>query len=210
MAAGEDRRGDVATPLDDAADESSPSSEPAAATVEDQYVELLPSREPFRTLTRLVGLVEQIIGGALIVVILVLVLIQVAQRYVHAFDGWPWTGEIARLALVWCTFVLSGYLMAQDRHITIKVADLVLPEWVLDLVKLGSHVVVLVTCLGMGYATYSLIANDIGQRTPAAELPIAWFYVMPLVGFLLTALRAMMMIGLVDVRQVMRRGERAA
>ncbi len=210
MTAGEDRPGDVATPVDDPADQSLPSGEPPSAAAEEQYAELLPSREPFRTLMRLVGLAEQVIGGALIVVILVLVLTQVAQRYIHAFDGWPWTGEIARLAMVWCTFALAGYLMAQDRHITIKVADLVLPERVLDLVKLGSHIVVLATCLGMGYATYSLIADDIGQRTPAAEIPIAWFYVMPLVGYLLTALRALMMIGLVDARQIMRRGERAA
>lgn len=210
MTAGEERPGDVATPADDREDQPSPSSASPAASDEDLYEELLPSGQPFRTLMRLVGLIEQAIGGSLIVIILVLVLTQVAQRYIHAFDGWPWTGEIARLALVWCTFTLAGYLMAQDRHITIKVVDLVLPERVLDLIKLGSHVVVLVTCLGMGYATYSLIADDIGQRTPAAEIPVAWFYVMPLVGYLLTALRAGMMIGLVDVPLIARRGERPA
>ena len=46
---------------------------------------------------------EQAIGTFLIVVILVLVLVQVAQRYIPG--GWPWTGEVARLALVWCTFM---------------------------------------------------------------------------------------------------------
>ena len=145
-----------------------------------------------------VGLMEQTIGASLIVVILALVLTQVAQRYIHAFDGWPWTGEVPRLALVWCTFALSGYLMAQDRHITIKVIDLVLRERALGLVKLMSHLVVLATCLGMGYATYRLIVDDIGQRTPAAEIPLALVYVMPLLGYLLTALRAVMVISLVD------------
>ncbi len=210
MAAGEDRPGDVTTPVEDPADHSSPTSEPPAAVVEDQYSELLPSGGLLRTLMRWVGLAEQAIGASLIVVILVLVLIQVAQRYIHTFGGWPWTGEVARLSLVWCTFVLVGYLMAQDRHITIKVADLVLPERILDLVKLGSHLVVLATCLGMAYATSSLIANDIGQRTPAAGIPVAWIYLVPLVGYLLTALRALMMITMVDVRQIRQRGERLA
>ena len=40
--------------------------------------------------------------------------------------------------------------------------------------------------------SYDLIADDIGQRTPAAEIPLAWIYVVPLVGFLLTALRAVL------------------
>ena len=157
-----------------------------------------------------VGLIEQSIGLSLIIVILVLVLIQVVQRYVHAFGGWPWTGEVARLALVWCTFALTGYLMAQDRHITIKVIDLTLPERVLDFVKLGAHLVVLATCLGMGYATYRLIADDIGQRTPAAEIPLALVYVMPMLGYFLTALRAGMVIGLLDLPQIVRRQRSAA
>jgi len=210
MTAGEDRPGDVTTPVDDLADHSPPSDEPPAAVVEDQYTELLPSGGPLRTLIRLVGLAEQAIGAALIMVILVLVLTQVAQRYIHAFGGWPWTGELARLSLVWCTFVLAGYLMAQDRHITIKVADLVLPERILDFVKLGSHLVVLATCLGMAYATSSLVAADIGQRTPAAGIPVAWIYLVPFVGYLLTALRALMRITLIDVRQIAHRGERPA
>ena len=56
----------------------------------------------------------------------------------------------------------------------------------------------------MAYAIYSLIADDIGQRTPAAEIPLAWIYVVPLVGFLLTALRAALWIVVADVPQVAR------
>jgi TRAP-type C4-dicarboxylate transport system permease small subunit len=62
----------------------------------------------------------------------------------------------------------------------------------------------------MAYATSSLVAADIGQRTPAAGIPVAWIYLVPFVGYLLTALRALMMITLVDVRQIAHRGERPA
>lgn len=174
---------------------------------DEEYVELLPAGGWSRRVLKAIGLAEQVIGASLILVILVLVLIQIAQRYIHTFGGWPWTGEVARLALVWCTFILSGYLMAQDRHITIKVVDLVLPEWILGLIRLLAHLFVVVTCLGMGYATYRLIADDIGQRTPAAEIPVAWVYVMPLIGFLLTATRGLLLVGLVDLRQLKRPGE---
>ena len=201
MTVDEERPEGVPPPADEY-DRTSPADPPPAADDGDGHVELLPSGGPLRSVMKTVGRIEQAIGASLIVIILVLVLVQVAQRYIQAFDGWPWTGEVPRLALVWCTFALTGYLMAQDRHITIKVIDLVAPERVLSLIKLFSHLIVLATCLGMAYATYRLIADDIGQRTPAAQIPLAWFYVMPLVGYLLTALRAAMVIGLLDVREI--------
>ena len=160
--------------------------------------ELLPQREPWRSMLHGIGVLERTIGSALIVVILVLVLIQVAQRYLPG-NGWPWTGEVARLALVWCTFVLSGYLMAHDRHISIQVVDLILPPRGLAVVQLLGHVVVGLTCLAMAYACYQLIVDDIGQVTPAAEIPLAWIYAMPLIGFALTALRAVLAIGMLDI-----------
>ena len=195
----------VPTPDEDGTDPRSlePDDPPADEGPED-HGELLPSGGPLRTVMKALGYAEQSVGVVLIAVILVLVLVQVAQRYVESFGGWPWTGEVARLSLVWCTFALTGYLMSLDRHITIKVIDLALPERVLDFVKLGAHLVVLATCLGMGYATYRLIADDIGQRTPAAEIPLALVYVMPMLGYFLTALRAAMVIGLLDLPQIVR------
>jgi TRAP-type C4-dicarboxylate transport system permease small subunit len=199
----------VLEPPTDPPDEVDESASDSTLLGSAEYHELLPERGPFRPILKAVGKIEQAVGAALIVVILVLVLIQVTQRYTP-FGGWPWTGEVARLALVWCTFVLSGYLMAQDRHITIRAIDLVLHERALGVVKLLSHVVVAATCLGMGYATYRLIADDIGQRTPAAEIPVSWVYVLPLIGFFLTALRAIMVIVLVDIREMARGREEAA
>jgi TRAP-type C4-dicarboxylate transport system permease small subunit len=167
--------------------------------------ELLPANGRARAILLALGMVEQAIGTSLIVVLLVLVLAQVAQRYIPG--GYPWTGEMARLALVWCTFALSGYLMAHDRHIAIQTVDLILHGRALGVVMLLVHVVVLLTCLAMALAAYRLIADDIGQRLPASELPLAWTYVVPLVGFLLTALRAGLAIGLLDLPEI--RGRRA-
>ena len=48
-----------------------------------------------RTIFRALGLLEQIVGSLLLLLILVLVLAQVAQRYM-AWSA-PWTGELARL-----------------------------------------------------------------------------------------------------------------
>jgi TRAP-type C4-dicarboxylate transport system permease small subunit len=166
--------------------------------------EVLPPSGPLRALFRYLGLFEQAIGTAFIVVILALVLMQVAQRYLPG-GGWPWTGEIARLSMVWSTFILSGYLMAHDRHIAIQLVDLVLPSRMLGVVKTMVHVVVGATCVAMAYSTYRLIADDIGQKTAAAEIPLVWVYVIPFIGFCLTGLRAGLAVVVADIPQVLGR-----
>jgi TRAP-type C4-dicarboxylate transport system permease small subunit len=198
MAIGAQPPGEASSPAAQPPGDHDGLPEDLSSLAEEGAPELLPAREPWRSVLRTVGLVEQAIGTGLIVVILVLVLIQVAQRYLPG-SGWPWTGEVARLALVWCTFMLSGYLMARDRHIEIRVVDMVLPPRGVAVVKLMAHAVVGATCIAMAYACYRLVADDVGQVTPAAEIPLAWIYLVPLVGFVLTALRAGLAIGLVDV-----------
>lgn len=170
--------------------------------------ELLPRREPYRTGLHAIGLLEQAIGTLLMVTILFLVLTQIAQRYIPG-QGWPWTGEVARYSMVWATFVMAGYLVAHDRHIAIHLVDYVLRGRGLAFVKLLVNVTILVTCLAMMYATYDLIANDIGQVTAAAEIPLKWVNVPVLVGFALSALRAALGIIVADLPVVLH-GEEVA
>lgn len=170
--------------------------------------ELLPQREPYRTGLHAIGLVEQAIGTLLMVTILFLVLTQIAQRYIPG-QGWPWTGEVARYSMVWATFVMAGYLVAHDRHIAIHLVDYVLRGRGLAMVKLLVNVTILVTCLAMMYATYDLIANDIGQVTAAAGIPLKWVNVPVLVGFALSALRAALGIIVADLPVVLH-GEEVA
>jgi TRAP-type C4-dicarboxylate transport system permease small subunit len=194
-------------PPGDGGDDALPSSFHESTLGPESEPEPMPARGPLRAILKGLGFAEQAIGASLIVMILVLVLVQVAQRYLPSFGGWPWTGEVARLSLVWCTFILAGYLMGQDRHITIKVIDLVISGRSLALVKLMVHVVVGVTCIAMAFAVYRLIADDIGQRTPAAGIPLTWTYVLPMIGLALTALRAGLAITLLDIPAITRRGE---
>jgi TRAP-type C4-dicarboxylate transport system permease small subunit len=186
-----------------------PHGAPAASALgAETNPELLPQREPFRTGLHAIGLVEQAIGTVLVVTILFLVLTQVAQRYIPG-QGWPWTGEVARYSMVWATFVLSGYLVAHDRHIAIHLVDYVLRGRGLAFVKMLVDVAVLATCLAMMYATYDLIVNDIGQVTAAAEIPLKWVNVPVLVGLALSAVRAALGIVVADLPVVLH-GEEVA
>lgn len=167
--------------------------------------ELLPNRQPWRSILHGIGVIEQVTGSVLLVIILVLVLGQVASRYVPG--SWVWTGEVARLSMVWLTLVMAGYLAAHDRHIAIHVVDWVLAGRALAAVQLFVSIAVLATCLVLLYAAYLLIATDIGAVTPAAELPLLFVNAVPLVGFALVALRALLGIVLVDLPALIDRTE---
>jgi len=155
---------------------------------------------------RWLSLAEQSAGVALMVVILVLVLVQVAQRYLPG-GGVAWTGEISRFSMVWLTFVLSGYLLAHDGHIAIKVVDYVLPARSLAALKLLGHAFIAVTAVAFVYATYDFMTHDRGQVTAAAEVPLAAIYAVIAYGFASTALRAVVAILVVDIPQLRARGE---
>jgi TRAP-type C4-dicarboxylate transport system permease small subunit len=168
---------------------------------EDPTVEILPASGPLRTVLHLIGLAEQAVGVLLLLVILVLVIVQVGQRYVPG-TGLPATGELARLAMVWATFVLAGYLMAHDRHIAIHVVDYFLPVRVLGAVQLLGHLVVTITCLALAYATWDLIARDRGVVTSAAQIPETLVYGVALAGFVLTFIRAVVTVAVLDLPEI--------
>lgn len=170
--------------------------------------EILPHREPWRSIVHAIGVVEQATGALLLILILVLVVALVAQRYLPGAN-YPWTGEVARLAMVWGTFVIAGYLAAHDRHIAIHLVDYVLSARALAAVKLLVNLIVLVTCLILVYATFQLVSEDIGQVTPAAEIPLRFVNSVPIIGFALTAFRALLWISLHDVPVLLGRQEAA-
>ncbi len=171
--------------------------------------EILPRSEPWRKILQAIGLAEQVVGAILLFVILVLVVALVAQRYVPGAN-YPWTGEVARLSMVWATFIIAGYLAAHDRQIAIHVVDFALGARALAAIKLFANVVVLVTCVGLAYAVILLIGEDIGQVTPAAEIPLRIVNAIPITGFVLTAVRMAVAIVAIDLPAVRGQREEAA
>lgn len=196
----------------DASVESAFESEPPTETElfeENLHPEILPGREPWRSIVHGIGVVEQVIGAFLIFVILVLVVSLVAQRYIPGLSL-PWTGEVARLSMVWATFVMSGYLASRDRHIAIHVVDYVLKGRALASITLVANLIVFITCVALVYATIQLVAEDVGQVTAAAEIPLKLVNAIPIIGFSLTALRAVLAVAVIDLPALRRPTEGAA
>lgn len=159
---------------------------------------VLPPRGPMRTIFRAIGLIEQIIGSLLLAMILILVLAQVAQRYLPGAA--PWTGELARLSMVWAAFLMAGYLMAYPPyHIAIQVVDYVAKGRMLMAVKLFVNLVILSTCLFMIYGSYTLVTTTVSQVTPAGGISLRFVNSIPLVGLILVAIRAALGIVVRDI-----------
>lgn len=161
-------------------------------------VPLLPAREPMHTVFRALGMIEQIVGSLLLGLILVLVLAQIADRYIPGAS--PWTGELARLSMVWATFLLAGYLIAYPpHHIAIRIIDYVAKGVWLLLVKLFVNVVILATTLFLIYGSYTLVTTGVAQVTPAGGLSMRFVNAVPLVGLVLVAIRAVLGIVIRDI-----------
>ncbi len=169
---------------------------------------LLPSREPIRSIFRVLGVVEQVLGSLLLVLILVLVLGQVAIRYLPGSA--PWSGELARLSMVWATFLMAGYLVAYPpHHIAIQVIDYVAKGRWLAGAKLFVNVVILATCLVLMYGGYTLVTTGVAQVTPAGGLSMRFVNAIPLVGLGLVALRAVLGIVVRDIPSLRSGGDTA-
>lgn len=141
------------------------------------------------TVLRWLSTGEAIVGAILLATIFGLVLLQAAQRYLPV-DGWVWTGELARFSLVWLTFAMAGYLMACDGHVTLKLVDYVAKGLPRRLVVAFANVMVAIVCLNLAYEAFELATAPSRQVSPALGMPTNFFYVIPLLGLLLTTVRS--------------------
>lgn len=143
-----------------------------------------------RKVLRAIEFVEGTVGALLLLAILVLIMAQVIVR-VAPLGGWVWTGELARFSLVWLSFLMAGYLLGRDEHISLNFTDHLLPERGRQVVTIVAHLVVAAVCAGFVYEGIGLIEARSGIRSSAARIPMSLVYAVPTVGFALTAVRAL-------------------
>lgn len=144
---------------------------------------------PIRRVVRVVTAIEVGLAALALAMIFVLVLVQAGQRYLP-IDGWTWTGELARYGLVWVTFTATGVLVTRDGHIALQLVDELRSEMLVRFVHVFALAVVAVTGAGFAWACWSLMQDSGSLTTPSLGLPMKYVYVLPLLGFISTAVRA--------------------
>lgn len=139
---------------------------------------------------RVLTAIELSIGVAALLLILGLVLLQAAQRYLP-FDGWPWTGELARFCLVWLTFVVAGVLVTTDSHISIEMIDLVPGDLLRRVVRVISCLVMAAIGIALCAEAWELWQTQDILKSPAMQMPMSWLYLISMVGFVSVVLRSL-------------------
>jgi TRAP-type transport system small permease protein len=138
---------------------------------------------------RVITGIELTLAATVTALMFLLVLVQAAQRYLP-FEGWTWTGELARFCLVWLTFVLAGVLVTTDGHIALEMVDLIKNETVLRVIRVFAAVAVAVIGAGFAAEAWDLISSQGRLKSPAMRMPMSWLYVLPFIGFVSTAVRS--------------------
>jgi len=128
------------------------------------------------------------VAAAVLVLMFALVLLQAAQRYLP-FEGATWTGELARFCLVWLAFGMAGVLVSTDGHIALEIVDQIRNEKVVRAIRVFACLTVAVIGAGFAAEAWELVRTQGRLTSPALEMPLSWLYVIPLLGFVSTAVR---------------------
>jgi len=148
---------------------------------------VLRPREP--AILRAWGSVELSIACLAVVVIFISVLWQVVSRYVPALN-WPGVGELANYSLIVLTFIMVGYLIGNNGHITIQIIDYLVKGMAFTVVKAISAACTAVICAILVWESFELIQAYPTRTTAALGIPIWILYAVPMIGFASGTVRA--------------------
>jgi TRAP-type C4-dicarboxylate transport system permease small subunit len=132
---------------------------------------------------------EMAIACVLLVVIFISVLWQVVGR-LWPQVLWPGVSELGTYSLVVMTFLMIGYLIGRNGHITIQIIDYVVKGRAFIVVKVVSAICVAVICALLAREAFDLMRTFSTRRTSALELPYWILYLVPLIGFSSGVVRA--------------------
>ena len=155
---------------------------------------------PFSRCVRWMSLAERTLAALFLFVILATMGTQVFARY---FFGAPfqWSEEVARLALIWMTFMAAAFVMAEGRHITVDVLSPRLSVRGKLCLECLSHGIVAGACLLLliGGSRFVWYVGKVGS--PSLGIPMSWWYGAVSVGLLLMAIHS-----IVNLLQVLATG----
>lgn len=163
-------------------DSSPPASDASESTSEKPL--------PLATCVRWMVLGEKTIAGLFLLVIVSTMAAQVFARYVFGAP-FQWSEEVARLALIWMTFISAAFVMAERRHIAVDMISSRVGDGGKLFIECMSYVVVAASCLLLliGGANFVWYVGKVGS--PALGVPKSWWYGAGMVGLLLMAVHSL-------------------
>lgn len=136
---------------------------------------------------------EEAASAIFMVAILGLVSLQALGRYIFLTPP-VWTDEIARLGLIWVTFVGSTFVMARGQHITVHLFASRLTDRTVRFLDSIAAAIVFATTSVYVVGAYSLMRSMHRVASPAAGFPRSLVYAAAVTGLALMALHALVLV----------------
>ncbi|WP_114856208.1 TRAP transporter small permease [Brachybacterium sp. YJGR34] len=147
------------------------------------YIERDHYEQKWWAYARLVDL-ERYVSGGLLVAVFGVILFQIFTRYVLNMPL-PWSEEIARLLVVWLTFVGAGFVASRNAHIAVDILAVYLPRRLATASQIIAMLLVVAASAYMVWAAISLMVLTRALTMTATGLPMPLLYGAVLVGYLM-------------------------
>lgn len=143
----------------------------------------------FSRCARLLKLGEQTLAALFLFLIVTTMGTQVFARYFFGAP-FPWSEEVARLALIWMAFMAASFVMAEGRHITVDLLSPRLSTRGQLRLECLSHGIVAGTCLLLlvGGSRFVWYVGKVGS--PSLGIPMSWWYGAVSIGLLLMTIHS--------------------
>jgi len=126
---------------------------------------------------------------ALLMVVVVTLSAQVIARYVFAAPI-SWSEEVARLALIWLTFVASGFVTADRKQITVDLIPRRLGSRVIAILDRIAGSIVLLSCLMLLVGGFRFVWRVWPVSSPGAGISMSLWYAAASFGLALMSFHA--------------------
>lgn len=148
--------------------------------------------QPLAGLAHLAAVIERVERAISVLLLCALFGVMSAQVIARYVLGRPiaWSEELARFALIWLTFVAAAFVMAGGRHIAVDVVSRPMGRRGRVALECVSSTVVLAVCAALVPAGIAFVRQTGSILSPALEMPMAWWYFAPVLGFALLGLHA--------------------
>jgi TRAP-type transport system small permease protein len=133
--------------------------------------------------------IEEAVAIALVIAIAVILNLQVFCRYLlDAPLIWP--EEVARLSLIWLTYIGCAAVAARGGHIAVDMLPMRLRGGAQRVLLAVIDGVLALTFAGLGWLGWRLARSLSGMETAATEIPMAWLAAPLVLGGALSAFHA--------------------
>lgn len=134
--------------------------------------------DALKKLRRLIVKLLEIIGGALLISMVIVVFIGVIDRFLLGI-GLPWPEELSRYHLLWLSFMTAALTVTTKGHFVIDfVYKAVFKEHPHQrkIIELIANLIVCAVSLMVLFKGAELVQRTVGQESPAMGIQMSWVY----------------------------------